>query len=96
MDFTLKTLFGRISLLRGNHLDEAEAARLLCVGVAHNVALLNLAVLFEETRDLFLGKRGVNARDEEVGALVAALIFLVARSWRWATVYRVSKCIRLR
>jgi hypothetical protein len=96
VDFTLETLFGRISLLRGDHFDEAKAARLLCVRVAHDVALLNLAILFKETRNLFLGERRMNARDEEVGTFVAAFILLVARSWRRTTVYGISEYTRQR
>jgi hypothetical protein len=89
MDLTLKALLGRVSLLSGNHLNETKAARVLCVRVAHDVALLDLAILLEETGDLFLGERGVDARHEQVGARVATtrlVIFLVARSWGWAAV----------
>lgn len=77
MDLSLQTLLGRVSLIRGDHLDEAEAARLLGVGIAHDVALLNLAVLLKETGDLFLTKRRMNAGDEQVGARVAALVIIV-------------------
>jgi hypothetical protein len=38
------------------------------VRVAHDVAVLDVAILLEETCDLLLAERGVNARDEEVGA----------------------------
>jgi hypothetical protein len=56
------------------------------VRVAHDVALLNLAVLLEETRNLFFAERWVDAGDEEVGARVAALIvFVVAAVWGRAT-----------
>jgi hypothetical protein len=85
MDFTLETLFGGIGLVGSDHLDETEAARLLCVGIAHDVALLDLAVLLEQARNLLLGERGVDAGDEEVGALVAALILLLARNRGWTT-----------
>ena len=86
MDLALQTLLGSVCLVRGDHLDETEATRLLCVGVAHDVALLNFTILLEEACDLVLGQAGVDASDEEVGALVAALILLtVARLRRRAT-----------
>jgi hypothetical protein len=81
VDFTLKTLLGGVSLVGCDHLDEAEATGLLCVRIAHDVALLYLAVLLEETRDFFLGERGMDAGDEEVGARVAAVVIVIARSW---------------
>jgi hypothetical protein len=55
------------------------------VRVAHDVALLDLAVLLEETRNLFFAERGVDARDEQVGARVAALVLVVPAGWRRAT-----------
>lgn len=88
MHLALETLLGSISLLRRDHLDEAEAARLLSVGIAHDVALLDLAVLLEQPRDVLLGERGVNARHEQVGARVAraGVVVVVARRGRRATV----------
>lgn len=68
MHLALEALLGGVSLGRGDHLDEAKAARLLGVGIAHDVTLLDLAILLEETRDLVLGEGRVNARDKEVGA----------------------------
>lgn len=68
MDLALETLFSCVGLVGGDHLDEAEAARLLGVRVAHDVALLDLAVLLEEARNLLLRERRVNTRDEQVGA----------------------------
>jgi hypothetical protein len=56
MDFTLQALFGRISLISRDHLDETKAPRLLSVRIAHDVALLDLAVLLEETCDLLLSE----------------------------------------
>lgn len=86
VDFTLQTLFGRVSLFGSDHLDEAKAARLLSVRVAHDVTLLDVAVLLKETCDLLLGEGRVNARDEQVGALVAAaLVFGLLASGRWTT-----------
>lgn len=62
--------------------------------VAHDVALFDLAVLLEETRDLILAEGGMNARDEEVGARVAAVIIIVvvapARRWRAAALASVD------
>lgn len=74
VDLTLETLLGSVGLVRGNHLDEAEAARLLRVRVAHDVALLNLTILLEQTCNLLLGQTGVDTGDEEIGARVAAAI----------------------
>jgi hypothetical protein len=74
VDFTLETLLGGVGLVGGNHLDEAEAARFLGVRVAHDVALLDLAVLLEQTCDLLLAQAGMDAGDKEVGALVAAAV----------------------
>lgn len=86
MDLTLQTLLGGICLLSGDHLYEAKATRLLGVGVAHDVALLDFTVLLEQTCDLLLAQGGVDAGDEEVGALVAALFrLMVARLRRRAT-----------
>jgi hypothetical protein len=88
MDLSLETLLGGISLVGGDHLDEPEAARLLRVRVAHDVTLLDLAILLEETRHLFLGERWVDAGDEEVGTRIAGAFFIlfVARRWGWAAV----------
>jgi hypothetical protein len=88
VDLTLEALLSCVSLVGGDHLDETEATRLLCVRVAHDVTLLDLAILLEETSDLLLGKRGMDASDEEVGARVAAarvVILLVTLSRRRAT-----------
>lgn len=86
MDLALETLLGRISLLSGDHLDETEAAGVLCVRVTHDVALLDFAILLKQTRNLLLGQRRMDTRHKEVGARVAAawvVIFFVA-SWGWA------------
>jgi hypothetical protein len=90
VDLALQTFLGSVCLLRCDHLDETETARLLCVGIAHDVALLNFTILLEETCDLVFSQTGVDAGDEEVGALVAALILLtVARLRRRATAVTV-------
>jgi hypothetical protein len=86
VDFALQALLGSVCLVRGDHLDEAKATRLLGVRIAHDVALLDLAILLEETSNLFFGQRGVDTSDEQVGSLVAALLLLdVARLGRRAT-----------
>jgi hypothetical protein len=78
-DLTAQTLDGGISHVRGDHLDETEAARLARVGVLHDLALLDLAVLLEEAGDLGLLDARVDAGDEEVGARVeGALVVLAA------------------
>ena len=42
------------------------------MGIAHDVALLNLAILLEKTGDLLFGKTGMDSCHEEVGARVAS------------------------
>lgn len=87
MDFALQALLGSVCLVGGDHLDEAKTTRLLGVRIAHDVALLDLAILLEEASNLFFGQGGVDASDEQVGSLIAALLRLdVARLGRRATV----------
>lgn len=47
------------------------------MGIAHDLALLDLSVLLEHLGDLALGKVGVDASDEEVGAWVHGTIIIV-------------------
>jgi hypothetical protein len=78
-DLTAQAFYGCIGHVRGDHLDEAEATRLARVGVLHDLALLDLAVLLEEAGDLRLLQARVDAGDEEVGAGVdRALVVLAA------------------
>jgi hypothetical protein len=46
------------------------------VGIAHDLALLDLAVLLEEASDLLLSQLGVDARDEEVGTGIGSSILI--------------------
>jgi hypothetical protein len=69
-DLTLKTLLGGISLLSSDHLDEAEATGLLGVGIEHNLALLDIAILLKETSDLLLREARMDTCHEEVGSRV--------------------------
>lgn len=75
---TLQGLLGSIGLLRGHEVDEAEATGLLGVWVAHDLALLDIAVLGEEASNLLLDELGVNASDEQVGASVAGTLAVVS------------------
>ena len=92
MNFSLQSLLGIIGLLSSNHLDEAEAARLLGVGVAHDVALLDIAILLEETRDFVLSESRVNAGDKQVGARVAALVIIVPALRGRTTASTLANC----
>jgi hypothetical protein len=74
---TLKTLLGGISLVRGDHLDEAEATRLSSVGIFHDLALLDLTVLLKEAGNLCLLEARVDTGDEEVRARVDGTIIIV-------------------
>jgi hypothetical protein len=67
-DLALKTLLGGIGLLSSDHLDETEATGLLGVGIKHDLALLNVAVLLEKTGDLLLRETRVDTSHEEVGS----------------------------
>lgn len=62
----METIAGGISLLRSDHLDEAEATRLSAVGITHDLALLDFAVFLEKSADLFLGQLRMDARNEQV------------------------------
>lgn len=73
----LEGVLGSIGLVGGDHLDEAESTRLAGVGVAHDAAGLDFTVLDEETTNLVLGEAGVDAGDEEVGARVDGLLFVL-------------------
>jgi hypothetical protein len=55
------------------------------VRIAHDVTLLYLAVLLEETGDLFFAESRMDTSDKEVGARVAALIVIIPALWRRAT-----------
>ena len=74
----LKTLLSGVGLVGSDHLDETEAARLLSVGIAHDLALFDLAVLFKEARNLRLGQSRVDTGDEKVGAWVDGSIIVSA------------------
>jgi hypothetical protein len=92
MNFTLEALLGGVSLVRGDHLHEAEAARFLCMRVTHDVALLYLAIFLEEARNLVLGEAGVDAGYEEVRAWVAAAVVVVTSRRRATAVATIGRC----
>jgi hypothetical protein len=78
--FALQSFLGGIGLLWSDHLNEAKTARLLCVRITHDVALLDFTILLEEASDFFLAEAGMNPSHEQVGARVACtVIFIHAR-----------------
>ena len=78
-DFAAQAFYGGVGHVGSDHLDKAKATRLAGVGILHDLALLDLAVLLKETGDLRLLETRVDAGDEEVRAGVdGALIILVA------------------
>jgi hypothetical protein len=85
-NLALKTVLSSIGLIGRDHLDEAEAARLLAVRVAHNLTLLNLAVLFKHARHLGLGQAGVDAGHEEVRSGVNCTVIIDVAGTRAAVV----------
>ena len=76
--FALEALLGSVGLIGGHHLDEAEAARLLGVGVAHDLALLDFTVLLEKTGYLRLGKTRMDTSNEQVRSGVHGAVFVFA------------------
>jgi hypothetical protein len=81
-NLTLETFLGGIGLLSGDHFDETKATRFLGVRVKHDLAFLNLTILFEKTSNFRLRQTRVNASNEKVRARVNGAIIL----GRWATV----------
>ena len=76
----LESFLGGIGLFRGSHLDKAKTARFFGVRVAHDLALLDLAILLEETVDFGLSQFGMNAGDEQVRTGVHGTIVAVFRT----------------
>jgi hypothetical protein len=70
----LKAIFCGVSLIRGDHLDETKATRLLAVGIAHDLAFLDLAVFLEQPGDLSLSEFRVNAGHEEIRARIDSAV----------------------
>ena len=91
-DFALHTILGSIGLVGRDHLDKTESTRLLGVGVLHDLALLNLAILLKKARNLCLGESGVNASDEEVGARVDGSIVIITTATTTAAATLVLGC----
>jgi hypothetical protein len=79
-NLTLKTFLGSISLLSGDHFDEAKATRFLSVRVKHDLAFLNLTILLEEAGNLGLREARVNASDEKVRTRIDGTIVLGRRA----------------
>ena len=65
-----------IGLIGGNHLDKTKPTGLFGVGVTHDLAFLDIAVLLEEEGNLILGQRWGNTRDEKVRARVNTVIIV--------------------
>ena len=86
-DLTLKTLLCGISLLSSDHLDETKATRLLGMRIKHDLALLDVTILLEETSDFRFRKTWVNTSDEKVGAWIDCAVILRSATiiLGWAT-----------
>lgn len=84
----MQRFFGGVSLIGGDHLDEAEATALPSVWVLHDVALFDLTILLEEAGNFFFAQSRVDTGDEEVGSWVsrAGLVIVVAALAWWATI----------
>lgn len=76
-DLTLETILGGVSLVRGHHLDESEASGLLGMRVSHDLALVDLSVLLEDSRNFSFRQFGVDTSHKQVGARVDRLVVVV-------------------
>jgi hypothetical protein len=101
-NFTIQTLLGSISLLGSDHLDEAEATRLLGVRVDHDRAVLDIAVLLEQTGNIGLGQTRVDTSDEKVRAGVDGTFFIIVDGLagihagiHWGTEQRCQLAVRV-
>jgi hypothetical protein len=77
---TLEAILGSICLVGRDHLDKAKTPRLLGMGILHDLAFLDFAILLEKTGHLSLVKTRVNSSDEEIGSRVDGAIFVLAMS----------------
>lgn len=93
-DLALQALFGSISLLSRDHVDKAEATRLLGVGIDHDRAVLDIAVLFEQTRDVGLRQTRVNTSDKQVGASVDGTLILIFHRLAWRSSGKPVSCVQ--
>jgi hypothetical protein len=72
-ELSLQSFFSTVGLLQSSHLNETETARFSCVWVNHNLALEDIAVFREKTRDVFLSQARVNSHNKQVCTGVLAL-----------------------
>jgi hypothetical protein len=75
-NLSLETLLGGISLFGSDHFDEAEATRLLGMGIKHNLTFFDVAILLEETGNFGFGETRMDTGDEKVGSGVDSAIIL--------------------
>lgn len=81
-DLALEAFLGSIGLLGSGHVDETKATRLLGMRVQHNGAVVDIAVLLEQARDVGLGQARVNAGDEQVGARVLGTFLILSLDFK--------------
>lgn len=62
------------------------------MGIAHDVALLDLSILLKEAGDLFLAESWMNAGDEEVGSSVHGVLAIIS-ILLWRTLITVSTSV---
>jgi len=75
-NLTLESLLGSIGLISSDHLDETESTGFLGMGVKHDLALLNIAVLLEKTSNFGLRETRVDTSDKQVRSWVDSAIVL--------------------
>lgn len=76
-DLALQAFLGRVGLFSSGHVYEAEATRLLGVRVHHDRAVVDIAVLLEQTRNVGFSQTRVDAGDKQVGAGVDGALFII-------------------
>jgi len=67
-------------MLCSHHLDKAETARLSRMRVTHDVALLNLAVLFKQSGDFLFGEARMDTSHKQVRSGIDFISAVIGRT----------------
>jgi hypothetical protein len=89
----LEAFLGSFGLVRSNHLDKPKATGFFRMGIAHDLALLDITIFLEHFRNLGFCQSRMNAGYKEVWARVDCAIVILMLGTRWilgATMIRIA------